>query len=104
MLYKKFSSNYSASRGALNEFWRTCGVLRDSFAADFCQPAYEKCVAEGVARGRINAPGFFDDQAVAKAYMLSLIHIEMCIRDRRGPDAQALHHRRTVQGWVSGRW
>ena len=38
VLYKKFSSNYSASRGALNEFWRTCGVLRDSFAADFCQP------------------------------------------------------------------
>lgn len=37
VLYKKFSSNYSASRGALNEFWRTCGVLRDSFAADFCQ-------------------------------------------------------------------
>lgn len=69
VLYKKFSSNYSASRGALNEFWRTCGVLRDSFAADFCQPAYEKWFAEAVARGRINAPGFFDDQAVAKAYM-----------------------------------
>ena len=69
VLYKKFSSNYSASRGALNEFWRTCGVLRDSFAADFCQPAYEKWFAEAVARGRINAPGFFDDPAVAKAYM-----------------------------------
>jgi len=69
VLYKKFSSNYSASRGALNEFWRTCGVLRDSFAADFCQPAYEKWFAEAVARGRFNAPGFFDDQAVAKAYM-----------------------------------
>ena len=41
----------------------------------------EKWFAEAVARGRINAPGFFDDQAVAKAYMgctwngLSLIHI-----------------------------
>ena len=69
VLYKKFSSNYSASRGALNEFWRTCGVLRDSFAADFCQPTYEKWFAEAVARGRINAPGFFDDPAVAKAYM-----------------------------------
>ena len=68
VLYKKFSSNYSASRGALNEFWRTCGVLRDSFAADFCQPAYEKWFAEAVARGRINAPGFFDDPAMAKAY------------------------------------
>ena len=52
----------------MNEFWRTCGVLRDSFAADFCQPAYEKWFAEAVARGRINAPGFFDDPAMAKAY------------------------------------
>ena len=69
VLYKKFSSNYSASRGALNEFWRTCGTLRDSFADDFCQPTYEKWFAEAVARGRINAPGFFDDPAVAKAYM-----------------------------------
>lgn len=69
VLYKKFSSNYSASRGALNEFWRTCGTLRDSFADDFCQPTYEKWFAEAVARGRINAPGFFDDPTVAKAYM-----------------------------------
>lgn len=69
VLYKKFSSNYSASRGSLNEFWRTCGVLRDSFADDFCQPAYEKWFAEAVARGRITAPGFFDDPAIAKAYM-----------------------------------
>ena len=57
VLYKKFSSNYSASRGSLNEFWRTCGVMRDSFADDFCQPTYEKWFAEAVARGRINAPG-----------------------------------------------
>ena len=69
VLYKKFSSNYSASRGSLNEFWRTCDVMRDSFAADFCQPTYEKWFAEAVARGRIHAPGFFDDPAVAKAYM-----------------------------------
>lgn len=68
VLYKKFSSNYSASRGSLNEFWRTCGVMRDSFADDFCQPTYEKWFAEAVARGRINAPGFFDDPAIAKAY------------------------------------
>ncbi len=69
VLYKKFSSNYSASRGALNEFWRTCGVMRDNFADDFCQPAYEKWFAEAVARGRIQAPHFFDDPAIAKAYM-----------------------------------
>lgn len=43
-------------------------MMRDSFADDFCQPTYEKWFAEAVARGRINAPGFFDDPAIAKAY------------------------------------
>lgn len=69
VLYKSFSSNYSASRGALNEFWRTCGMMRDSFASDFCQPIYEQWFTEAVVRGRITAPGFFDDPAIAKAYM-----------------------------------
>ena len=65
VLFKSFSSNYSASRGALNEFWRVCDMERNGFANSFCQPVYERWFAEG----RINAPGFFSDPAVAKAYL-----------------------------------
>lgn len=65
---KKFSTSYSAARGALNEFWRTCGMQRDWFVTDFCQPIYEEWLAEAVARGRITAPGFFADPARRKAY------------------------------------
>lgn len=65
---KQFSTSYSAARGALNEFWRTCEMWRDWFATDFCQPIYEEWLAEAVALGRIQAPGFFDDPAVRKAY------------------------------------
>lgn len=68
VLKKKFSTSYSAARGALNEFWRTCGMERDWFVSDFCQPIYEEWLAEAVARGRIKAPGFFDDPAIRKAY------------------------------------
>ena len=68
VLHKSFNSNYSAARGALNEFWRTCDVNRAWFVAKFCQPIYEAWFAEAVARGRISAPGFFSDPAVAKAY------------------------------------
>lgn len=68
VVLKQFSSNFSASRGALNEFWRTCGMQRDRFADDFCQPIYEAWFAEAVARGRIQAPGFFSDPAIRKAY------------------------------------
>lgn len=68
VMMKQFTTSYSAARGALNEFWRTCQMQRDWFTDDFCRPVYEEWFAEAVARGRINAPGFFDDPAVRKAY------------------------------------
>lgn len=69
VMEKHFSTSYSAARGALNEFWRTCGMYRDWFVTDFCQPVYEEWFAEAVARGRIQAPGFFTDPARRKAYL-----------------------------------
>lgn len=68
VLEKQFTKNFSSARGSLNEFWRTCGMMRDWFVADFCKPIYEAWFAEAVARGRIHAPGFFGDPAVRKAY------------------------------------
>lgn len=68
VLLKCFNSNYSAARGALNEFWRTCEMQRDWFASDFCQPIYEAWFSEAVARGRIHAPGYFNDPALRRAY------------------------------------
>lgn len=68
VLMKKFNTSFSAARGALNEFWRTCGMQRDWFTDDFCQPIYEEWFAEAVAKGRIAAPGFFTDPARRKAY------------------------------------
>ena len=69
VVFKLFTTSYSAARGALNEFWRTCQMQRDWFKDDFCKPIYEQWFTEAVARGRINAPGFFSDPARAKAYM-----------------------------------
>lgn len=68
VLEKQFTKNFSSARGSLNEFWRTCGMQRDWFSDDFCQPVYEAWLAEAVARGRIKAPGFFGDPAIRKAY------------------------------------
>lgn len=68
VLEKQFTQNFSSARGSLNEFWRTCGMQRDWFSDDFTQPIYEAWFAEAVARGRIQAPGFFGDPAIRKAY------------------------------------
>jgi len=68
VLIKQFIASYSASRGALLEFWKSVRMFRRWFAYDFCQAVFEEVLAEAVAKGRIAAPGFFSDPAIRKAY------------------------------------
>lgn len=68
VLVKKYESNYTAARAALLDFWRTVRVYRTQFNAAFNQPIYEAFLAEAVATGRIEAPGFFDDPAIRQAW------------------------------------
>lgn len=69
MLLKQFNSSYSASRAALLEFWKLVKMRREWFVADFCRPTYERFIYEAVARGRLNAPGFFDDPIKRMAWL-----------------------------------
>lgn len=69
LLVKHFTSSYSASRAALLEAWKMFRMRRDWFANDFCQPIYEEWLTEAVAKGRIAAPGYFEDPMVRKAYL-----------------------------------
>ena len=69
LLLKSFNSSYSASRAALLEAWKAFKMRREWFVADFCAPIYEVWMAEAVARGRIDAPGFFTDPAIRAAYL-----------------------------------
>lgn len=68
LLIKHFTSSYSASRGALLEAWKMFRMRRTWLANNFCQPIYEEWLAEAIAKGRIYAPGFFNDPIVRKAY------------------------------------
>ena len=61
LLVKKFQSSYSASRAALLQAEDEFRQRKAAFVTDFCQPVYEEFLAEAVALGRIDAPGFFDD-------------------------------------------
>lgn len=69
ILLKEFNSSYSASRAALLEFWKLVKMRREWFVADWCRPIYERWMYEAVARGRINAPGFFDDPIKRMAWL-----------------------------------
>jgi len=68
VLVKKYDSNYTASRAALLDFWRTVRVYRTRFNRQFNQPVYEAWLAEAVSIGRIEAPGFFEDPAIRQAW------------------------------------
>lgn len=68
LLTKSFTSSYSASRAALLEAWKAFKMRRTWFANDFTQPVYNLWLSEAVARGRIIAPGFFNDPVIKKAW------------------------------------
>ena len=69
LLLKQFNSSYSASRAALLEAWKAFKMRREWLADDFCRPCYEVWMSEAVARGRIYAPGFFDNPMIRSAYL-----------------------------------
>lgn len=68
VLLMEFNSSYSASRAALLEAWEGFKMRRTWLVDRFCQPIYEIWLAEAVARGRIKAPGFFDDPVIRAAW------------------------------------
>lgn len=68
VLVKEYNSSYSAARAALLDAWEDVRMRRKWFADDFCQPAYENWLVEAVARGRIKAPGFFNDPLIRAAW------------------------------------
>ena len=68
VLLKEYNASYSASRAALLEAWKAFFMYREWFVSDACQPIYEIWLSEAVARGRIQAPGFFDDPLVREAW------------------------------------
>lgn len=68
LLLKQFKASYSASKAALEEAWKAFRMKRVWLANDFCQPIYEMWLTEAIAKGRIQAPGFYLDAAIRAAW------------------------------------
>jgi len=69
VLLKRFNSSFSASKAALLEAWRFFNGRRAWLVTSFCQPVFEAWMDEAVARGRVIAPGYFQDPAIRRAYL-----------------------------------
>ena len=68
VLMHRYDHNYTASRSAMLDFWKVVRRYRQHFIEQFNRPIYEQWLAEAVALGRIDAPGFFDDPTVRDAW------------------------------------
>lgn len=72
VLVMHFQSSYSAARAALLMAWKSFRSKRDMLAKQLCQPVLELWLADEVAEGRINAPGFFSDEVVRAAWCAAI--------------------------------
>ena len=68
VLMHRYDHNYTASRSAMLDFWKVVQRYRQHFVERFNQPIYEQWLAEAVALGRVDAPGFFDDPVTREAW------------------------------------
>lgn len=68
MLLMTFESSYSASRAAMNMATLNFKMRRSAIVNNFCNPVWRAFMDEAVAKGYIDAPGYFDDPVKQRAY------------------------------------
>lgn len=68
LLVKHFTASYSASRAAIMQAWAMFKTRREWLVNNFCQPVYNEWLAEAVAKGRLNMPGFFENPLYRQAW------------------------------------
>ena len=64
----RYDSNFTAANAARMDFDKVVKRYRERFTQQFCQPIYEAVIAEAVALGLLDAPGFFDDPMIHDAW------------------------------------
>ncbi len=69
ILIKHFGQSFSASQGAILEAWKFFKARRFWLAENFADPVWEAVITEAVARGYIDAPGFFSSPIIRAAYL-----------------------------------
>ena len=98
VLLLSFSSNYSASKAAINEFKAYIARVRSSFGSDVCQPIYcEWLVTEALA-GRLP-----NSQAFLSAWRDPAKFVEFgawVLADWGGPVKPSIEHAKDVQAYI----
>lgn len=102
MLIKHFTASYTASKAAYGLAWQYFRKVRSWMAARPCQVMWTWMWEEAVARGRIDAPGFFTDPARRQAYLWAdwvgrpAVSLDP-VKDAEAAQIDMLHGVRTLQ-------
>lgn len=68
VLKAHYGESYSAARAALQQAWQSYLRRRTWFTRRFCQRVYSWALSEMVARGMVEAPGYFRSPLMRKAW------------------------------------
>jgi capsid protein len=69
LVLRAFKSNFSASKGAINEGWKTVRMVRSVDIAEFCRPTWRTFISDLAASGQLDLPGFFTDPLKREAWL-----------------------------------
>lgn len=69
VLVKHFTASYTAARAALLQAMKFFIRKREWLGTGFCDPILAAWMEEAVARGELEAPGFFEDPSMRAAYL-----------------------------------
>jgi capsid protein len=65
------TASYTAAKDEANNIWKGRLSARTMMARRMNQPVYVELLTEAIMRGRVQAPGFFDDYAYRRAWTRS---------------------------------
>jgi capsid protein len=69
VIKSKYSTSYTAHKGALNDFERNFLARREAFIDTVCWPVLREVAVSLILRGELDAPGFFESERAQRAYL-----------------------------------
>lgn len=69
VIISKYSTSYTAHKGALNDFSRSFLSKREAFIDSVCYPALREIAISLLLRGEVDMPGFFESERMQRAWL-----------------------------------
>jgi capsid protein len=69
VIKSKYSTSYTAHKGALNDFVKSFMSKREAFVESICYPALREVTIGLLMRGEIDMPGFFESERNQRAWL-----------------------------------